>query len=154
MKTQAELVEEIVNQFVSDAKLFTALDVSNKVKEEFPFAKHREVREDVRDLYNTLMVSMGYTRTPIKVTLSDGSVAEALLYHSLIDSWDLDTKYSDQQRTSKQASTVASTPVVSTTTTTVSNPVTAVVAPTAQVQSSKSKWDQLFDTQPSLFPRK
>lgn len=35
----------------------------------------------------------GYGRSPITVNLSDGSTADALLYHPLADSLDLDNKY-------------------------------------------------------------
>src|SRR6185436_13338799 len=84
--------------------LFTALDVSNKVKETLPLARHREVRDLVRMLYTSEIETGGYARTPITVTLENGDTAEALLYHSLVDSWDLDAKYDAQKRaqTAKQ----------------------------------------------------
>lgn len=165
MKTLENLVGEIVGDFVKNGVLFTALDVSNKVKETMPFARHREVRDVVRDMFTTEIEPSGYARTPITVTLGNGSTAEALLYHSLVDSWDLDSKYDAQQRaqgTTKPAP-VVSLPV----TVTPSAPATTGVmsatisikpksaAPVAPaVPAARVLWDQLFGSVPSLFPRK
>lgn len=149
-----DVVKEIVDNFVLADVLFTALDVSNEVKKVMPFAKHREVRDYVRGMYND-MQSSNYGRTPIQVVLADGSQTDALLYHPLADSWDLDTKYDAQKRNAGQ-------PVVSAP---VSAPVAvpAVVVPkTAPVSSSKplavqsSKdpkelWKNLFGSV-DLFP--
>lgn len=90
-------VKNVVDDFVHKDMLFTALDVSNKVKETLPHARHSEVRDIVRDLFTDMMQS-NYTRTTIQVSLNDGSTTEALLYHPLSDSWDLDAKYDQQKR--------------------------------------------------------
>lgn len=152
MKTLEDAVKEVVSDLVSSDTLFTALDVSNRVKQDFPFATHRDIRDEVRKLYSTDIQANSYGRTPITVTLKDGSNADALLYHPLSDSWDLDTKYSDQKRNAlAQVKAVASVP---------SNPIPApshnATVPAAVPQSSSSArqlWSQLFGTLPSLFPR-
>ena len=157
MKTLQEFVEETVKDFVSSQTLFTALDVSNKVKETMPFSRHREIRDCVRELFSSEIESKGYARATIEVTLLDGSKASALLYHPLVDSWDLDNKYSLQKRTAAlQTTTAVSAPTVSTCTPAVSAPTVTTVTPpvvSSTVTSSKSLWENFFKSSPSLFPR-
>ncbi len=162
MQTLDEVVLETIQSFVRDNVLFTALDVSNQVKSVLPHARHREVRDLVRSMFSTDVEPAGWARTPITVTLGDGNTAEALLYHPLSASWDLDAEYDAQKRS--QSSARATTPVVPATvaadgTVTVSPAPAPVLAstPTVPVTSSKPArdlWNQLFRTQPSLFPRK
>lgn len=168
MKSVDDLAREIVADFVKNNVLFTALDVSNKVKETMPFARHREVRDVVRDMFCTDIEPSGYARTPITVTLGNGSTAEALLYHSLVDSWDLDNKYDTQQRaqgTAKPAP-VVTLPVTITPPSTSAPATTGVLAATVVIKpkaavaaapvvpAARVLWDQLFGSVPSLFPRK
>ncbi len=162
-------VRSVVQGFLQSGELFTALDVSNKVKMVLPLARHREVRDIVRGLFTTDIEPASWARTPIQVTLPDGSAAEALLYHPLTDSWDLDTKYDDQKRA--QAAVRNNTPAPPTTqlpqavagaaSTQVFGwcgtpaPTPAPVVAAAPVAlPAKDRWNQLFTTQPSLFPRK
>ena len=100
-------VREVVAEFLEQDVLFTALDVSNEVKKALPFASHRDVREEVRKLYPIVIESCGWTRTPITVNLSNGTTAQALLYHDLKHSWDLDNLYDAQQRTKTAVRPVA-----------------------------------------------
>lgn len=150
-------VRSVVQGFLQSGELFTALDVSNKVKMVYPLARHRDVRDIVRGLFATDIEPASWTRTPIQVTLPDGSSAEALLYHPLTDSWDLDSKYDDQKRaqaairanhTSVPVVSVAA-PVASLTT-----PVVVAATPAPITMSTRDRWSQLFNNQPSLFPRK
>ncbi len=97
MSKLENLVEEIVSDFIENDVLFTALDVSNKVKESMPEARHREIRDKVRYYFDAAN-SFDYAKTPITVTLEDGSQVTALLYHPLSDAWDLDSKYDTQKR--------------------------------------------------------
>lgn len=138
------LVENVIADFVSSKALFTALDVSNKVKETMPFARHREVRDIVRTSFSNLFSMQGYTRSTIGVSLDDGTVVDAILYHHVSDSSDIDSKYGDQNRgISKKP--VVSAPIAA----------PAAVAPiTSAVAQTKTLWMSLFDTQASLFPRK
>lgn len=158
MKNLDDLVHSIVSDFVKNNVLFTALDVSNKVKETMPFARHREVRDVVRDMFVSDIEPASYARTPITVTLGNGSTAEALLYHPLSDSWDLDSKYDAQQRAqgSGKASPVVSLPVTvsSVPSTTTVTPATVTKSPAPAVPVARVLWDQLFGSVPSLFPRK
>lgn len=91
-----QLVENIVNNFMQQEIAFTALDVTNKVRET-QFAPHSEIRKEVGNL-SAQIKSTGYTSTTIEVTLSNGDKTNANLYHSLADSWDLDIKYPDSKR--------------------------------------------------------
>lgn len=170
-------VRSVVQEFVRDGVLFTALDVSNKVKETLPLARHREVRDLVRMLYTSEIETAGYARTPITVTLENGDTAEALLYHSLVDSWDLDAKYDAQKRAQTAKQPVASVQVALNTLldpTNLSAPIPnlpalmkphpmpkvvaapvvtpPVSAPTPANASSRALWNNLFKNQPSLFP--
>lgn len=142
MKQLNDLVLETVQNFVRNGVLFTALDVSNAVKHTMPFARHREVRDLVRSLFTSEIESSGYARTPISVTLSNGSKADALLYHPLADSWDLDAKYSSQKRGQAPAPVVAA-PVA---------PV--VIVPPPPPPTNRDLWNNLFKSQTSLFPSK
>ena len=158
MSTVDNVVRSTIQDFIRDGVLFTALDVSNKVKEVLPFARHREVRDLVRASFTTDIEPASYARTPITVTLDDGTTAEALLYHPLVDSWDLDAKYDAQRRaqTSVRPGQVAQ-PVVTDPAPTPAAPAaptpvvaTAVAPPT----NSRGLWDVMFKSQPSLFPRR
>jgi hypothetical protein len=163
MATLEDTVRSVVKDFIANEVLFTALDVSNSVKQSLPHAKHREVREVVRGMFSTDIETSDWARTPINVTLSDGTTAEALLYHPLSDSWDLDNKYSTQQRsqTALRPAAVAQATVAQAQAQAASVPATATplaVAPVATVPvpftTARSQWDSLFKTQPSLFPTK
>lgn len=149
MSTLEDKVRDIVNESITNGELFTALDISNKVKSVDPLIKHREVRDIVRGLFNTDIQNQGYGRTPINVTLDDGSKTEALLYHALSDSWDLDTKYDAQRRAQIAANPVAVATANLNVTPVVTPPV--VVAPPVP-PTPKQVWDNLF-TPTRLFPK-
>lgn len=155
-----EIVSLVVDDFVVKTELFTALDVSNKIKEIYPMFRHREIRDIVRTLFTSVMEPAGYARTPISVTLADGSQTEALLYHPLADSWNLDAKYDAQQRARVATRPVqaAQTAVAAAMAAPVTIPAPAVpVAPAtipAPAGNARGLWDALFKSQPSLFPLK
>ena len=169
-----ETVEEVVEDFMLNGMLFTALDVSNAVKKVIPTARHRQVRDEVRARFADMIEPNGWARTPITVTLADGSTAEALLYHPLADSWDLDSKYDTQKRTatSLRASTngpqtVGSDPVSSladavkylnsqpfTNAANAANnttPAVAPVAPPAAPEPPLTVWEKLCNSTKSFF---
>lgn len=180
MATLEDTVRAVVQDFINKEVLFTALDVSNAVKQELPHARHREVRDVVRSMFGTEIESQGWARTPISVTLEDGKTADALLYHPLTDSWDLDSKYDAQQRVktpfrpvaAAQAAVLqaladngaslsvandgtiglkASTPIVITAADITLDPATPAPTP---LPTARTLWDSMFQKQPSLFPRK
>lgn len=95
-----DLVKEVVTDFVNTSALFTALDVSNKVKEKRSGVRHRDVSPIVRHLFETQQMDQ-YSRTLINVQLANGDLTEANLYHPIEDTWDLDTKYDDLKRAQK-----------------------------------------------------
>lgn len=171
MSSLEDTVRLVVQDFISREVLFTALDVSNSVKQGLPHARHREVRDVVRSIFTTDIETQGWARTPISVTLDDGTAAEALLYHPLTDSWDLDNKYSAQQRAATSVRPVSlqqfAAGVPSTVALPASLPVPVTphpmprivptpppVAATVPVPTARTLWDQMFQSQPSLFPRK
>ena len=168
MQTLQDLVRQTVTAFVQSDTLFTALDVSNKVKETMMTARHRDVRDEVRNLFATDIEPMSWARTPIQVNLPDGTSAEALLYHPLSSSWDLDSAYDNQKRaqiSSRPAvpvqapvpATVAADGTVTVMVTddgvTLTGTTITVAAPVAQ-QAAKDLWANMFQSQPSLFPLK
>ena len=110
----SDLVGSVVADFVNSNMLFTALDVSNKVKETLPFARHREVRDLVRDLFASDPSLSGYSKSPIDVTLSDNTTATALLYHPVY-CYDLDLEY-DAQKRSQSSTHLVNNAVLPTTT--------------------------------------
>lgn len=173
MITVENVVLSTVQDFVRAGVLFTALDVSNKVKEDLPLARHREVRDLVRAAFVTDIEPASYAKTPITVTLTDGTTAEALLYHPLMDSWDLDAKYDAQKRTQTATQPIAPQATIQSVVNVLSDPAnllvpiavlptfyqsqaTPQVAPKTVaapvVSHSRALWDNLFKAQPSLFP--
>jgi hypothetical protein len=169
-----DTVLAVVEDFINREVLFTALDVSNEVKTVMPHARHREVRDVVRSIFTTNIENQGWARTPITVTLGDGTTAEALLYHPLTASWDLDNKYTAQQRAqnSLRPMATAQTVVVAAQAARASAPVPPIVnvsatalaaaintsmsapAPVTPLPTARTLWDDLFQKQPSLFPTK
>lgn len=164
MSTLQDTVRLVVQDFISREVLFTALDVSNAVKQQVPNARHREVRDEVRSMFTTDIESQGWAKTPITVSLADGSSAEALLYHPLTDSWDLDNKYSTQQRSATsfrptaaaQATVAQAQAAVTAAQTQATVPTAAPVATPAPVPAPtpRDQWSSLFSTTPSLFPNR
>jgi hypothetical protein len=174
MSSLQDTVRLVVLSFVGYDALFTALDVSNKVKATNPNARHREVRDAVRDLFASEIEPCGYARTPITVSLDDGTTATALLYHPLSDSWDLDNKYSQQQRSQVSSRPVAvaqaavqaaqnmpptrsygafAPTATASTATPLPNVATITVSAPVPLPTARHLWDQMFQTQPSLFPK-
>jgi len=158
MNTLENEVSTVVKSFMDNGELFTALDVSNKVKMTFPFARHREVRDIVRGLFTADIEPAGWARTPISVILSDGTVTDALLYHSLNDAWNLDAKY-DAQKRNQGTVTVTAKPVaaqVAPTNAPAPAPATPSVGAAIILNQGtyKDRWNQLFNAAPSLFPLK
>lgn len=172
MVTLQDKVRSVVEELMNKDELFTALDVSNQVKTLQPNARHREVRDVVRNIFATEIATKGYARSPITVTLDNGTTADALLYHPLSASWDLDNLYDQQKRQQKSFNPVAAataavsaaaasaSPLPSTVTATVIAPMpgaaSVTLSATAPVPmpTARDLWNQLFATQPSLFPTK
>lgn len=174
MSTLENTVCQVVTDFITNENLFTALDVSNAVKASEPLARHREIRDLVRNLFTT-MQSSGYAKTPIKVQLADGSQVDALLYHPVSDTWDLDVKYDAQKRVQLSVTPTMTTmssvtaarapkapvaaPVSVPSVSVMSNVPVAVNAPAVTVPPNtpvtisdpKQLWDSLF-TGVKLFP--
>lgn len=152
-------VLNIVCDFIDNGVLFTALDVSNKVKEKIPSVRHREVRDIVRNLWNSHMqvAANPYAKTSINVTLKDGSVVQALLYHPISDSWDLDNKY-DVQKRAQVATIPKKDNSDNTQVNNVAQPVQSGTIPqqtqtNVQPLSPRDAWAQAFASQPSIFSR-
>lgn len=168
MNNLDDVVKKVVSDFMQQNILFTALDVSNEVKKVLPLERHRTIRDVVRSLFATTIESQGWARTPITVNLEDGTTAEALLYHDLSKSWDLDFAYDAQKRAQVAVKPVAvvQAPVVPVTVAQIATdlglavptraaPMPNIVpAPVAvAMPTARTLWDSLFQTQPSLFPK-
>jgi hypothetical protein len=159
MTTQLEdTVQQVVKSFMDSETLFTALDVSNKVKETLPNARHREVRDIVRTLFLTQLQPFGWARTDITVTLEDGTAQTAMLYYPLTQSWDLDTLYDNQKRSQKS---VKPSPTALPVFPSFLAPAQPTAFPSTVAQpvsappvSAHDRWKGFFQSRPSLFPRK
>lgn len=128
------VVKTVVAGFIAKSEPFTAIDVSNAVKESLPKTRHREVSPIVRSAYAS--GDMGnYERTTIKVKLADNSDANTYLYHPLEDTWDLDSKYGD----TKRAQTATPVKQVDALNDHVITPDVVAAANASPVKSSKSK---------------
>lgn len=164
MANLEDAVRSVVEDFIKSEVVFTALDVSNTVKQVLPHARHREVRDIVRAMFTTDMETKDWARTPIKVNLEDGTTVEALLYHPLSDSWDLDNKYDNMKRVQTSFRPVVQAHAVVQAAQTATVPVAQgfgmaqssvpVAAPVIPMPNARTLWDNMFKTQPSLFPRK
>lgn len=75
----AAVTARVLDRFTASAMLFTALDVSNAVKETLPDVRHRDVSPIVREVFDS--DGMGpYEQTQIDV-MAAGKKVQALLYH-------------------------------------------------------------------------
>lgn len=161
MQSLQDLVLDTVNDFMQNNALFTALDVSNKVKETMPAARHKEVRNVVRSLFVAYIEPNSYSRTPINVDLSDGSTTEALLYHPLSSSYNLDVEYDAQKRAQASArhqAPTGSSVVVDDNGITLTGPTVTIqnqppASSTSVKDVARNIWSELFNSRPSLFPR-
>ncbi len=96
--TQSEIVamtREVVEHLSKNGFMFTALDVSNEVKQELVGVRHRQVSPLVRQLFADKVMGPDYTRTQIDVVTSQGKTVQAFLYH---DKNDEHEDYSGSQR--------------------------------------------------------
>jgi hypothetical protein len=70
-----------MDRFSCEGFLFTALDVSNQVKQSLPGVRHREVAPIVRDLFEDGVLGESYMQTLIDVQVPGGQTTQAFLYH-------------------------------------------------------------------------
>lgn len=72
-----------LKEWFAQGKMFTSVDIANAIKKEGNFIRNRNVASYLRDYCLTIATAEGYnyTYTPIDVTLQDGSVSIAFLYH-------------------------------------------------------------------------
>lgn len=75
------VTRRVMDRFACEGFLFTALDVSNQVKQSLPGVRHREVSPIVRDLFEDGVMGESYLQTLIDVQLPDGQTTQAFLYH-------------------------------------------------------------------------
>lgn len=133
-----DIIENTVKDFLSNEKLFTALDITNVVKKTIPYIRHSEVKEEIKELYKFVIPNYDYTKTLIQVTLKDGTVANAFLYHPISDTFDLDNKYKNRSLANQ------------------SQPKPVVTQQTDKDEEKEASvlWGNLFNSNtPSLFPR-
>ena len=75
------VTRRVVDRFTCEGFLFTALDISNAVKQSLPGVRHREVAPIVRDLFEDGIMGDDYVQTLIDVQISNGQTVQAFLYH-------------------------------------------------------------------------
>jgi hypothetical protein len=156
----SDLVFDTVMLFMGNGTLFTALDISNKVKETMPQARHKEVRDEVRALFTNVIEPAGWARSNIPVTLEDGTPQTAILYYPLSASWDLDNLYDAQKRAQTLAKVPQQNPLAvapvssSAVATSPANPLPVTITSATAQAATRDLWKQMFNSQPSLFPRK
>lgn len=71
----------VLDEFCGYGLMFTALDVSNEVKNRITGVRHREISPVVRELFEGGELDGDYTRTLIDVTTPQGKTVQAYLYH-------------------------------------------------------------------------
>jgi hypothetical protein len=75
------VTRRVMDRFSCEGFLFTALDVSNQVKQSLPGVRHREVAPIVRDLFEDGVLGESYMQTLIDVLIPGGQTTQAFLYH-------------------------------------------------------------------------
>jgi hypothetical protein len=75
------VTRRVMDRFAAEGFLFTALDVSNQVKQSLPGIRHREVAPIVRDLFDDGIMGQSYVQTLIDVQIPGGQTTQAFLYH-------------------------------------------------------------------------
>jgi hypothetical protein len=75
------VTRRVTDRFTCEGFLFTALDISNHVKQSLPGVRHREVAPIVRDLFEDGVMGESYVQTLIDVQLPNGQTSQAFLYH-------------------------------------------------------------------------
>lgn len=75
------VTRRVMDRFTCEGFLFTALDVSNQVKQSLPGVRHREVAPIVRDLFEDGVLGESYVQTLIDVQIPGGQPTQAFLYH-------------------------------------------------------------------------
>ncbi len=110
----------VLEDFVDQGFMFTALDVSNEVKSRLDGVRHREISPLVRELFDDGALGDAYARTLINV-LAGGKTVQAYLYYDEDDDpEDYDGSLREQKArppTQHGSSPAVSTPPVDTTTT-------------------------------------
>lgn len=99
------VTRRVMDRFSCEGFLFTALDVSNQVKQSLPGVRHREVAPIVRDLFEDGVLGETYMQTLIDVLIPGGQSTQAFLYHLEDDDPD------DYAGTQRQQRAIAPVPV-------------------------------------------
>lgn len=76
-----EKIAAVVTEFVEQGRMFTAFEVSLKVKEQGVRERHRNLKESVHATIFTIGAPNGYTRTLMDV----GAPEQAWVYHTMRD---------------------------------------------------------------------
>ena len=95
IETLRGVTQRVVDLFTREGFLFTALDVSNSVKQTLPSVRHREVAPLVRDLFASGSMGDGYAQTLIDV-MANRQTVQAFLYH--LKGADIASGYADDKR--------------------------------------------------------
>ena len=89
------VTQRVVDLYTREGFLFTALDVSNSVKQTLSSVRHREVAPIVRDLFASGAMGETYHQTLIDV-VADRKTVQAFLYH--LEGADIVAGYGDDKR--------------------------------------------------------
>jgi hypothetical protein len=155
--TLADEVYAAVQNMMGSNTPFTVLDITNVVKENLSTARHWQVRDEVKKLYDT-DIQPYWTRSSITVNLEDGSFTQAMLYHpASLQTHELDAVYDSQKRSQvslKPNASVLDPNDQATISLTVDTNTTSISGTTTMpTPDARLVWKQLFDTQPSSFPK-
>lgn len=95
LDTLRGVTQRVVDLYTCGGFLFTALDVSNSVKQTLPSVRHREVAPLVRDLFASGAMGEAYQQTLIDV-VADRKTVQAFLYH--MKGADIAVEYAEDKR--------------------------------------------------------
>ncbi len=93
---------QVVMNFISKEKCFTALDISNEIKTKLPAVRYPDVRDVIRFIFENKQMG-NYNRTLVRVALNSNYTytTEVFLYHPNTDTSYTDPKYGSALKLAK-----------------------------------------------------
>ncbi len=87
-----DIIKSFLNDFIKDQKIFTSVDLSNKIKQEGMWISNTEVANELKDIFNNEDIFDGYATQRTVLEDNNGTRVNALVYYPC-DQKSSDAKY-------------------------------------------------------------
>ncbi len=87
-----DIIKSFLNDFIKDQKIFTSVDLSNKIKQEGIWISNTEVANELKDIFNNEDIFDGYATQRTVLEDNNGTRVNALVYYPC-DQKSSDAKY-------------------------------------------------------------